>query len=437
MEGNISCRVQWRDGVENYSRIELTAPTAAREHLSVKASADSTALSMDQPQIEMQGAKEESSQLVDFSSAVEADAPAPTPSFVVSSTAAKEALFCQQFHLTAPYVAGAMAGGIASVELVSAFSTLGLLSFFGAGGLDPELVELAVTQLKSLTGPWGVNLLADPLREEQLVDIFLRHEVPCVSASAFVRLTPGLIRYRYAGSAERGGPRTVFAKCSHPSVAERFSAPASARLLGKLVQDGGISAADAELASRFPVADAITIEGTRGGHTDRRPLAVILPTIAAAVAGIQQQHNYSMPIWIGAAGGLACPYSICAAMALGADYVVLGSVHQSLLEAGTSTMVKHMLSTAAITDCGFGAAPDMFEQGSQVQVLTKRTLYANRSQKLYRFYQRYDSIGGLWISSERQQLEKMIFQLPIEVVEAETKDFWQSHYPKMWERAEA
>ena len=50
-------------------------------------------------------------------------------------------------------------------------------------------------------------------------------------------------------------------------------------------------------------------------------------------------------------------------------------------------MVKHMLSTAAITDCGFGAAPDMFEQGSQVQVLTKRTLYANRSQKLYRFYQ--------------------------------------------------
>ena len=40
-----------------------------------------------------------------------------------------------------------------------------------------------------------------------------------------------------------------------------------------------------------------------------------------------------MPIWIGAAGGLACPYSIRAAMALGADYVVLGSVHQSLLEA--------------------------------------------------------------------------------------------------------
>ena len=267
------------------------------------------------------------------------------------------------------------------------------------------------------------------------MDIFLRHEVPCVSASAFVRLTPGLIRYRYAGSAERGGPRTVFAKCSHPSVAERFSAPASARLLGKLVQDGGISAADAELASRFPVADAITIEGDSGGHTDRRPLAVILPTIAAAVAGIQQQHNYSMPIWIGAAGGLACPYSIRAAMALGADYVVLGSVHQSLLEAGTSTMVKHA-STAAITDCGFGAAPDMFEQGSQVQVLTKRTLYANRSQKLYRFYQRYDSLEAM-DSSERQQLEKMIFQLPIEVVEAETKDFWQSHYPKMWERAEA
>ena len=51
-----------------------------------------------------------------------------------------------------------MAGGIASVELVSASSTLGLLSFFGAGGLDPELVEQAVTQLKSLTGPWGVNL---------------------------------------------------------------------------------------------------------------------------------------------------------------------------------------------------------------------------------------------------------------------------------------
>ena len=85
--------------------------------------------------------------------------------------------------------------------------------------------------------------------------------VPCVSASAFVRLTPGLIRYRYAGAAERGGPRTVFAKCSHPSVAERFSAPASARMLGKLVQDGGISAADAELAAparaRWPLSENV------------------------------------------------------------------------------------------------------------------------------------------------------------------------------------
>ena len=40
----------------------------------------------------MREAKEESSQLVDFSSAVEADASAPTPSYVVSSAAAKEAL---------------------------------------------------------------------------------------------------------------------------------------------------------------------------------------------------------------------------------------------------------------------------------------------------------------------------------------------------------
>jgi len=50
------------------------------------------------------------------------------------------------------YVAGAMANGIASVELVQAMSRAGMLAFFGAAGLPITQVDDALTQLQASCG---------------------------------------------------------------------------------------------------------------------------------------------------------------------------------------------------------------------------------------------------------------------------------------------
>ena len=91
-----------------------------------------------------------------------------------------------------PYVAGEMANGIATVELVVAMARAEMLGFFGAAGLSPERVEDAVGRLsRELAGHsnWGVNLIhspAEPATEERVAEILLAGGVPRISASAFM-----------------------------------------------------------------------------------------------------------------------------------------------------------------------------------------------------------------------------------------------------------
>ena len=56
--------------------------------------------------------------------------------------------FCADHGLRFPYVAGAMANGIASEELVIAMAKAGMLGIFGAAGLDPVRVEAAINRIK-------------------------------------------------------------------------------------------------------------------------------------------------------------------------------------------------------------------------------------------------------------------------------------------------
>src|SRR5262245_20541547 len=76
-----------------------------------------------------------------------------------------DAAFREAHGVKWSYVAGAMAGGIASVELVTAVAKAGLLSFFGSGGLPVEQTEKAVkTPASSISDlPFGFNLLHNPV----------------------------------------------------------------------------------------------------------------------------------------------------------------------------------------------------------------------------------------------------------------------------------
>lgn len=355
--------------------------------------------------------------------------------------------FRERHGVRANYVAGAMAGGIASVALVQAMGHAGLLGFYGSGGLPLEAVEEAVSELTRSMGdrPFGANLLHNPVEpavEQKTVDLYLLYGVRYLSASAFMGLTPALVHYRYKGIRQDGGavvcPNRVFAKISRPEVAEHFLRPAPAKLLAELVGDGRLTEAEAELAVHHPMADAITCEADSGGHTDRRPLPVLLPIIRRQRDRIARQLAYGergIEVHLGGAGGIGTPESVLAAYALGADYVLTGSVNQCSPEAGTSDIAKQMLLAAGMADVASGPAPDMFELGAHVQVLSRGTMYAKRGEQLYNVYKAHDD----WYSvpeKTRAKIEKQMLGRPFEQVWSDCVDYWSGRDVAQIERAD-
>lgn len=357
------------------------------------------------------------------------------------------AAFRAAHGVRAAYVAGAMAGGISSEELVIAMSRAGLLGCYGSGGLDLARVEQAVKRILSAVGdgPCGFNLLHNPVEpamEERTVDLYLANGVRTVSASAYMRLSPAVVRFRLHGIRREQGrvvtDQRILAKVSRPEVAEQFLRPAAKGVLDELVAAGALTQAQAALAAELPVAEDITVEADSGGHTDRRPLVAIFPVIRRLRDRIAAEQGYAsrgcVPR-IGAAGGLGDPASLHAAFALGADYVLTGSVNQACRESGTSDPARQMLAQAGIADCTTGPAPDMFELGAHVQVLGRGSMWAQRGQRLYELYRSCDGLDAI-PATDRQKIEKQIFRRPLDEVWADTAAFWKARDPRELERAE-
>lgn len=356
--------------------------------------------------------------------------------------------FSEVHHVRFPYVAGAMANGIASTRLVIAMARGGCLGFFGSAGLSPGRVEAALTELAAELDPqalsWGANLIHSPNEpglENAIVDLYLRRGVRRVSAAAYMALTPAIVRYAYTGVRRGADGRIerqnhVFAKISRPETARHFLEPAPAKILEALVASGGLTAAEAELARMLPVAEDITVESDSGGHTDNRPLGSLFPTIARLRDEMVATHRYLRPIRVGAAGGLGTPASVAAAYAMGAAYVVTGSVNQGAVESGLHAEGKRMLAQAGIADVTMAPAADMFEQGVEVQVLSRGTMFAARARKLYELYRS----AGSWEAiapAEQQRVERDLLRQPFAEAWASTRAFWAERDPDQNRQAEA
>jgi PfaD family protein len=351
--------------------------------------------------------------------------------------------FLRDHGVRYPYLAGAMANGIASVDLVVAMSRAGFLSSFGAAGLVPDRVDAALTAIRrQLTDqPFACNLIHspnEPALEKSTVDLCLRHGVRCVEASAFLNLTPHVVRYRAAGLAAdpSGGVRIanrLIAKVSRPEVAELFLRPAPAPILRALLDDGLITAEQAELARRVPMADDVTAEADSGGHTDRRPLPVLLPEIIALRDRVCRETG--MDVRIGAAGGIGTPAAAGAAFSMGAAYVVTGSVNQASVEAGQSESAKQLLAGAGAADCGMAPSADMFELGVDVQVLKRGTMFATKAKRLYELYRAHDGIDDL-PAAERTNLERRVFQRPLTDIWQDTVRYFEARDRDQITRAE-
>jgi len=354
-------------------------------------------------------------------------------------------LFKRTHNLRYAYVAGAMANGITSVEMVEQMGRAGMIGFFGAGGLSPERVEDAIDRLQERMDnlPFGFNLINSPHApelEQAVVDLYLRKGVKLVSAAAYMRLTLPLVYFRVKGiHRDAGGniivPNKVIAKVSRVEVAQKFFSPPPKKILAQLVEKKMLTSEEAQLAESIPMAEDLTAEADSGGHTDNRPAFALLPTMIALRNEMAQKYNYKEPLRVGLGGGIATPESVAAAFAMGAAYVLTGSVNQACIESGTSGAVRRMLSKAGQADVTMAPSADMFQMGVKVQVLKRGTMYSVRAGKLYELYTKYDSLEDI-PEKDKDILKNKFFHSPFEAVWEKTADFFAIRDPKQITRAE-
>jgi trans-AT polyketide synthase/acyltransferase/oxidoreductase domain-containing protein len=356
-----------------------------------------------------------------------------------------DASFTSSHGVRFQYVCGEMANGIATVEMVLESARTGWLGFFGAAGCTLDRIERAMARLRSecAQATWGSNLIhspQEPQLEDKTVDVYLRHGVRRVSASAFMAMRPSIVRYACSGLTESPDGSVVrrnfvFAKISRPEVAKHFLSPAPEAILQALLDKREITPSEAALARRVPVAEDITVEADSGGHTDNRPLTALLPAILALRDELQKQYGFATPARIGAAGSIGTPGAVSAAFALGAAYVLTGSVNQSARESGLSDEGKKLLAAASIADVIMAPAGDMFELGVKVQVLKRGLFFPMRAAKLFELYRTYESLEAI-PPAVMLSLEKDVFKQPVAQIWDETRRYFEAGNPKEVERAE-
>ncbi len=179
-----------------------------------------------------------------------------------------------------PIIQGGMAN-IATGEFAAACSNAGTLGLIAAGGFDPERLRQEIRTAKLLTDqPFGVNLMLMRPDIKEQVEVVLEEDVKFLTTGAG---NPGQFMDRF--------------KAQGITVMPVVAAP----ILAKHLVDCG--------------ADLIIAEGTEsGGHVGEMTTMTLVPQVCDVV---------DVPVI--AAGGIADPRQVRAALALGACGVQIGT----------------------------------------------------------------------------------------------------------------
>jgi trans-AT polyketide synthase/acyltransferase/oxidoreductase domain-containing protein len=355
------------------------------------------------------------------------------PRRALSAASLGSALFRKRFGVKYAYAAGAMYRGIAAPKLVVRMGKAGLIGFFGTGGLPLAEIEKGIQHIQGELRDgeaYGLNLLANytyPEFERQTVELYLRHNVRVIEAAAFMQMTPALVLFRLKGLKRRNDGTVeslhrILAKVSRPEVAEAFMSPAPAHIVQKLSSEGLISAEQAELAKRVPVAEDICVEADSGGHTDGGIPSVLFPAMLQLKRAMERKFAYAEPICMGLAGGIGTPEAAAAAFMMGADFILTGSINQCTVDAGTSDDVKTLLQEINVQDTEYAPAGDMFETGAKVQVLKKSVFFPTRANKLFSLYNHYASLDDI-PEKTRKQLQTTYFKKTFEEVWEDSRKY--------------
>jgi nitronate monooxygenase len=214
---------------------------------------------------------------------------------------------CDLLGIEVPLICAPMGPAITSPELAAAVSNAGGLGIVSFGGLPPPLLRKQIQRVRELTGkPFGVNfLLAFPV--DPLVDVCLEERVPVLSFF--------------------WGDATPFVQAAHEAG------------LKVIDQVGSVEAARRSAAAGV---DAIIAQGVEaGGHVaGTMSTMCLVPQVVEAVA----------PVPVAAAGGIAGPAGLAAALALGADGAVMGTRFLATPEANAHPLHKHRVVEASGED---------------------------------------------------------------------------------------
>ena len=180
-----------------------------------------------------------------------------------------------------PIIQGGMAN-IATGRFAAAVSNAGALGLVAGGGLDAEALRAEIRDAKAATDkPFGVNLMLMNPHIDELAKVVVEEGVQVVTTGAG---NPG----KYVPAWKEAGIK-VFPVVAAPVLAKRLE--------------------------RYGI-DGVIAEGTEsGGHVGEMTTMALVPQVVDAV---------SVPVI--AAGGIADGRQLCAAFALGACGVQVGTV---------------------------------------------------------------------------------------------------------------
>lgn len=355
-----------------------------------------------------------------------------------------DAQFKKDYGLKYALYGGAMANGIASSDMVIALGKAGCMGSYGSGGVRLEIVAQEIDKIKAALGdkPYMINMLSNRNSEMEmkLAKLLVEKDVPAVEASAYIVPSEALVYYRVKGIHQNANgevmiPHKIIAKVSREEVLEKFVCPPAADAVSGLLKQGLITEDEAELAKRIPMADDITAEADSGGHTDGRPMVSMLPALIALANRKQAEFGYQKKVRVGAGGGVGTGLSCLGAFEMGAAYVVTGSVNQGCVESGTSDYVKQILAETAMADVAMAPCADMFEMGAKVEVIKKKTMYAQNAQKLYEYYVKYPSFEAI-PAPDRDRIEKKILRDSFQNIWNGTEEYFSRVDPAKIPQAE-
>lgn len=215
--------------------------------------------------------------------------------------------FCERVGVELPIVLAGM-GGVSWPELVAAVSNAGGLGVYGAAGLEPDEIRDGIRQIKQLTDkPWALDLLVPlPGMFDAQIDVMFDEGAP-IFLSAL------------------GIPGWIIPRCKEAGM-----------LIGAMVG----APRHAEKAREAGI-DFVVAQGTdAGGHTGNIGTMSLIPQVVRAAG--------EMPVL--AAGGISTGSALVAAMAMGAQGVVVGTRFIASEEAHAAQSWKQKIIDSGASD---------------------------------------------------------------------------------------